>query len=79
MRTLTGKVVSDKMEKTVVVNVVRSVTHPLYHKRIRRTKKYLAHNEKGAKTGDTVKIKETRPISKLKVFEVVEVTKHAAA
>ena len=79
MRTLTGKVISDKMEKTVVVDVVRSMTHPLYHKRIRRTKKYLAHNEKEAKTGDQVKIKETRPISKLKVFEVVEVTRHAAA
>lgn len=79
MRTLTGKVISDKMEKTVVVDIVRSMTHPLYHKRIRRTKKYLAHNEKGAKTGDLVKIKETRPISKLKVFEVVEVTRHAAA
>ena len=78
MRTLTGKVISDKMDKTVVVDVVRSMTHPLYHKRIRRTKNYLAHNEKGAKTGDTVKIKETRPISKLKVFEVVEVVKHAA-
>ncbi|MBI2587575.1 30S ribosomal protein S17 [Candidatus Amesbacteria bacterium] len=78
MRTLTGKVISDKMEKTVVVDVVRSMTHPLYHKRIRRTKKYLADNEKGAKTGDIVKIKETRPVSKLKVFEVVEVIKHAA-
>ncbi len=66
------------MEKTVVVDVVRSMTHPLYHKRIRRTKKYLAHNEKGAKTGELVRIKETRPVSKLKFFEVVEVVKHAA-
>lgn len=79
MRTLTGKVISDKMEKAVVVDIVRSMTHPLYHKRIRRTKKYLAHNEKKAVTGDTVRIKETRPISKNKVFEVVEVVKHAAA
>jgi len=79
MRTLTGKVISDKMEKTVVVDVVRSMTHPLYHKRIRRTKKYLVHNEKKAVTGDVVRIKETRPISKNKVFEVVEVVKHAAA
>lgn len=79
MKTILGKVISDKMEKTVVVDVTRSLTHPLYHKRIRRTKKYLAHNEKKAVTGDVVRIKETRPISKNKVFEVVEVVKHATA
>ena len=79
MKTILGKVISDKMEKTVVVDVTRSLTHPLYHKRIRRTKKYLVHNEKGAKAGDMVKIRETRPMSKNKVFEVTEVVKHAAA
>lgn len=79
MKTILGKVISDKMEKTVVVYVTRSLTHPLYHKRIRRTKKYLVHDEKGAKAGDVVKIRETRPISKNKFFEVVEVVKHVAA
>lgn len=79
MKTILGKVISDKMEKTVVVDVTRSLTHPLYHKRIRRTKKYLVHNEKGAKAGDMVKIKEIRPVSKNKFFEVTEVVKHAAA
>ena len=64
-RTLTGKVVSDKMDKTVSVLIERRVKHPLYGKIIRRSKKYLAHDETNqAKIGDTVEIQEGRPISK---------------
>lgn len=63
-RTLTGKVVSDKMDKTVSVLIERRVKHPLYGKIIRRSKKYLAHDETNqAKIGDTVEIQEGRPIS----------------
>ncbi len=72
MRIVTGKVVSDKMAKTVVVEVGRLVVHPKYHKRIKRTQKFHAHNELGAKTGDTVKIAEVKPISRTKSWKVVE-------
>ncbi len=72
MRIVTGKVVSDKMAKTVVVEVGRLVVHPKYHKRIKRTQKFHAHNELGAKTGDTVKITEVKPISRTKSWKVVE-------
>ncbi len=69
-KVVVGKVISDKMTKTVVVEVVRLVAHPIYSKRMRRTKKFHAHNEIGAKKGDTVMIVETRPISKTKNFIV---------
>jgi len=70
----TGKVVSDKMEKTVVVAVDTPRHHPLYKKTIRRVVKYYAHDEnKICKLGDTVKLEETRPLSKLKRWRVVEV------
>ena len=70
---LTGKVVSMKMTKTVVVMVERKFRHPVYHKVIVRHKKYKAHNEKlDLKLGDIVQIEETRPISKDKHFIVVE-------
>ncbi len=70
---LTGKVVSMKMIKTVVVMVERKFRHPVYHKVIVRHKKYKAHNEKlDLKLGDIVKIEETKPISKDKHFVVVE-------
>ena len=71
-KTLTGVVVSDKMQKTVAVLVERQMSHPLYGKVIRRSKKYLAHDEQeSAKIGDIVEIKETRPLSANKTFAVV--------
>ena len=71
-RVLQGVVVSDKGEKTVVVLVERRVMHPIYKKFIKRSKKYMAHDEvNAAKTGDTVKIRECRPISKRKHWEVL--------
>lgn len=70
---LKGVVVSDKMDKTVVVNVSRFVKHPLYGKFYKVSKKYKAHDENNKyKTGDKVEIIETRPISKDKRFKVVE-------
>ena len=71
-RTLVGTVVSDKMDKTVTVQVERRFKHPLYKKFIKRTKKYAAHDENNAcKVGDTVQIRETRPISRRKTWEVI--------
>ena len=72
-RILIGTVVSDKTDKTVVVKVERKVKHPLYGKIIRRSKKYHAHDEENVfKTGETVRIEETRPMSKLKTWKVIE-------
>jgi len=69
-----GKVVSDKMDKTIVVAVETYKRHSLYHKRIKTTKKYKAHDENNeAKIGDTVKIMETRPLSKEKRWRLVEI------
>ena len=78
-RVLTGVIVSDKGEKTVVVNVERKVRHELYGKIIRRSKKYHAHDEANEyKQGETVRIEETAPISKLKTWKVVDrVNTHA--
>ncbi len=79
VRTLTGKVVSDKMEKSIVVLIERRVQHPLYGKSIRRSTKLHAHDENNtAKTGDVVTIKESRPISKTKSWTLVEVIEAAA-
>jgi len=73
-KTRLGKVVSDKMDKTVVVAVDTPRRHPLYKKTIRRVVKYYAHDEKNqSKIGDTVKIEETRPISRLKRWRVVAI------
>ncbi|MFF2484075.1 30S ribosomal protein S17 [Paenibacillus sp. NPDC058071] len=73
-----GKVVSDKMDKTIVVAVETYKKHDLYHKRIKYTKKFKAHDENNeAKIGDTVKIMETRPLSKDKRFRLVEVVEVA--
>jgi small subunit ribosomal protein S17 len=70
-RTLVGRVVSDKMNKTVTVLVERRVRHPMYNKIIVRSSKYHAHNEAGlAKMGDVVEIQESRPISKTKAWIV---------
>jgi len=72
-RILTGTIVSDKTDKTVVVKVERRVKHPLYGKIIRRSKKYHAHDEGNEfREGETVRIEETRPISKLKTWKVIE-------
>jgi small subunit ribosomal protein S17 len=78
-RVLTGRIVSDKTDKTVVVSVERKVKHPLYGKIIRRSKKYHAHDEANEyKAGETVRIEETAPISKLKTWKVIErVNTHA--
>ena len=70
-RILQGVIVSDKMDKTVVVSVERRIMHPIYKKFIRRSKKYHAHDENNEfKVGQTVKIRETKPISKTKSWEV---------
>lgn len=69
----TGVVTSDKAAKTVTVRVERNVAHPLYGKRMSKTKKYLAHDEKNEyQVGDIVRIMETRPLSKTKHWRVVE-------
>jgi small subunit ribosomal protein S17 len=72
-----GVVVSDKMNKTIVVEVERRVPHPKYKKIVRKTSKFYAHDEASeAKIGDRVRIEETRPISKLKCWKLAEVLKH---
>lgn len=69
-----GVVVSDKMDKTVVVAVERKMAHPLYGKQIKKTKKFHAHDEENkCKVGDIVRIRESRPLSKLKRWVVVEI------
>ena len=74
----TGLVVSDKMEKTVVVAIERRVPHPVYGKMVTRTKRLKAHDEENsAKVGDTVRIVETRPLSKDKRWRVVEIMHRA--
>ncbi|MDR3264631.1 MAG: 30S ribosomal protein S17 [Synergistaceae bacterium] len=73
-----GTVVSNKMEKTVVVKVSRHAEHPLYGKRIIRAKKYVAHDEENVcRIGDQIRIRETRPLSKTKRWELVEIVQRA--
>jgi small subunit ribosomal protein S17 len=73
-QTLTGVVVSDKMDKTVVVLVNRLVKHPVYKKYIRRRAKFMAHDEKNvARLGDTVEIIQSRPLSRLKRWRLIKV------
>jgi len=74
-----GTVVSAKMQKSVVVAVERLVQHPVYHKTIRRTSTFMAHDEKGAKQGDTVRIVEARPLSRRKRWRVEEILARGAA
>jgi small subunit ribosomal protein S17 len=72
-----GQVVSNKMEKTIVVAVVRRVPHAKFGKIVKRTKKLYAHDEKGqCAIGDLVRVEETRPLSRLKRWQLVEVLKH---
>ncbi|TFG93457.1 MAG: 30S ribosomal protein S17 [Candidatus Atribacteria bacterium] len=74
INTKIGKVVSDGMEKSVVVKVEYLVSHPLYKKRIKKSSKFMAHDEKNAcDIGDKVKIAETRPLSKRKRWRVTEI------
>ena len=77
-KTRTGKVVSDKMDKTIVVAVVDNVKHPLYNKIVKRTYKLKAHDEENkCNIGDTVKVMETRPLSKDKRWRLVEIIERA--
>ena len=79
-RTLIGRVVSDKMDKTVTVLVERRVKHPMYDKIIVRSKKYHAHNgDNQAKAGDLVEIQESRPVSKTKAWAVTKLLEKAVA
>lgn len=78
VRTLTGKVVSDKMDKTISVLIERRVKHPLYGKIVKRSTKLHAHDENNeCRMGDVVTIKETRPLSKNKTFELVSIDERA--
>jgi small subunit ribosomal protein S17 len=77
-KTLVGLVVSDKMQKTVVVAIERRFPHPLYGKMMTRTKRLKAHDEENAaKTGDRVRIMETRPLSKDKRWRLIEIIERA--
>jgi small subunit ribosomal protein S17 len=79
-RTVTGRVVSNKMDKTIAVSVERLVKHPVYGKYIRRTTKLLAHDEENAcRQGDLVSISESRPISRRKSWRLVEIVERAEA
>jgi small subunit ribosomal protein S17 len=76
-KTRVGVVVSDKMDKTIVVEHVARVPHPRFNKIVKRSKKYYVHDENGtAKIGDRVRIVETRPLSKLKCWSLAEVLSH---
>ncbi len=78
-RTITGRVISDKMDKSVSVAIERLIKHPVYGKYIRRTSKVMAHDESNqCKLGDRVTISECRPISKNKSWSVVDVVERAA-
>ena len=77
-KVLRGKVVSDKMDKTITVEISTSRSHPLYSKRIKYSKKFKAHDENNeAKMGDIVEIMETRPLSKDKRFRLIKVVEKA--
>ena len=79
-RTLTGRVVSDKMDKTITVLIERRVTHPLYGKIVTRSKKYHAHDENNeCHEGDLVTIEECRPISKTKAWRVAKLVEKVRA
>jgi len=77
-KTIVGTVVSDKMDKTIVVEVTNVVSHPLYKKQIKKTVKFKAHDENNeCKIGDKVKIMETRPLSKQKRWRLVDIVEKA--
>ena len=80
VRTATGKVVSDKMDKTIILLVERKEKHPLYGKFVRRSTKLYAHDENNeCQIGDTVKVVETRPYSKSKTWNMIQVVEKGAA
>ena len=73
-----GVVVSNKMDKSIVVAIKRKVKHPIYGKFVNRTKKLMAHDEENScKIGDTVRISETRPLSKIKTWRLIEIIERA--
>lgn len=76
-KTRVGRVTSNKMAKTVVVSVQTTMRHPLYTKTVRRDKKLYAHDEQGCRIGDMVRVAETRPMSKLKRWRVVEIVERS--
>ena len=77
-RSLQGRVISNKMDKSIVIAEVRKVKHPLYGKFVLKTKKYVAHDETNdCNIGDTVRIMETRPLSKSKCWRLVEIIERA--
>ncbi len=79
VRTITGRVVSDKMDKTITVQIVRRVKHPIYGKYIMRTSKVHAHDEQNqGRVGDLVTVAEHRPISKTKTWSLVRIDERAA-
>ena len=79
LRTITGQVVSDKMDKSITVAVQRQVRHPVYGKYIRLTSKVMAHDENNeCRTGDTVSIASCRPLSKRKTYRVVSIIERAS-
>lgn len=80
VRTLMGRVISDKMDKTITVLIERRVKHPIYGKYVKRSTKLHAHDETNqCRIGDTVSIRETRPLSKTKAWALVEVVERADA
>lgn len=80
LRTITGRVISNKMDKTISVSVERKVKHPMYGKYLRRTTKYMAHDEDNTcNEGDVVTITECRPVSKNKSWRLVEIVERANA
>ncbi len=77
-KALLGQVVSDAMEKSVVVEIATRMRHPVFKKMVKRTRRFLAHDERNeAHVGDTVKIMETRPLSKRKRWRLVEIVERA--
>ena len=77
-KSVVGQVVSNKMQKTVVVEVEWTITHPKYKKVVRRTTRYMAHDEHGCGIGDRVQLTETRPLSKRKRWRVVSIVERSA-
>lgn len=77
-KTFTGVVVSDKMANTIVVSLSYTFRHPLYKKIVKKNKKIYAENNLSAQVGDTVTVRETRPLSKLKRFTTIEILKKSA-
>ncbi len=78
-RSVTGRVISAKMQKTVVVAVQWTITHPQYKKVVRRSTRYMAHDDRQCGLGDVVRLVETRPLSKLKRWRVVSIVERATA